>query len=37
MWGIAELIALLMDLAEQFPQFADIINQIIGILQGFGG
>ena len=37
MGSIADIIAALMDLADQYPQFADIINQIIGILQGFGG
>ena len=35
--SIADLIAYLMDLAEQYPDFADIINQIIGILQNLPG
>lgn len=34
---IADLIALLMDFAEQYPEFADLINQVIAILQGLGG
>ena len=35
--SIADLIALLMDLANQYPEYADIINQIIAFLQGLGG
>lgn len=35
--SIADIIALLMDLAEQYPFLADIINQVITILQGLGG
>lgn len=34
---MADIIAALMNLADQYPQFADIINQIIAALQGFGG
>lgn len=36
MWSIADLIAALMDLADQFPFLADFINKIIEILQGIG-
>lgn len=35
--SIADIIALLMDWADQYPQFADVLNQIIAFLQGFGG
>ena len=31
--SLADVIAYLMDLAEQYPDFADFINQIIEILQ----
>lgn len=33
---MADLIAFLMDLADQYPQIADFINQVIEILQGLG-
>ena len=36
-YSMADIIALLMDLAEQYPQYADYINQIIEILQGWCG
>jgi len=35
--SIADIIAILMDLAGQYPEYADIINQIIMFLQGIGG
>ena len=35
--NFAEIIALLMDLAEQYPQYADVINQAIAFLQGLCG
>ena len=34
---MANIIATLMDLVEQHPDFADVINQIIAFLQRFGG
>jgi hypothetical protein len=37
MFNFAEIIAILMDLADQYPQFADIINQAIAFLQGLCG
>lgn len=37
MGSLADVIAMLMDLAEQYPAYADFINQVIGCLQNFGG